>query len=277
MLAPAAEGELHGPCPARPIADRALRAGGGARRRAGPCRTGQRGRSDVDCGSTAFPNAKALPLQVGIGKGIFAKRGLKVELELTESSKAQRDGLAAGKFQIAHSRHRQRGRHDRGRQAGRGHPLRRRQRHERVLRAARHQLRSRTCADASSWSTRPTPPMRCRSRRCCCSTACKHGDYTIKPVGAGVYRFKAHDGGQEQRRRHPQSAVHRAGRAGRDEEPRAHHRSARPLSGARAPSRCAPGRRRTAIRVERYLAAYVESLRWVRDPANRAESGRTRW
>src|SRR6202043_1037717 len=51
----------------------------------------------------SFPNAKALPLQAGIGKGFFAKRGLKAELELTESSKAQRDGLAAGKFQIAQS------------------------------------------------------------------------------------------------------------------------------------------------------------------------------
>src|SRR5260370_24025283 len=51
----------------------------------------------------SFPNAKALPLQVGIGKGFFAKRGLRAELELTESSKAQRDGLTAGKFQIAQS------------------------------------------------------------------------------------------------------------------------------------------------------------------------------
>src|ERR1700746_1495482 len=51
----------------------------------------------------SFPNAKALPLQVGILKGFFARHGLKAELELTESSKAQRDGLAAGKFQIAQS------------------------------------------------------------------------------------------------------------------------------------------------------------------------------
>jgi K+-transporting ATPase ATPase C chain len=51
----------------------------------------------------SFPNAKALPLQVGIAKGFFAHRDLKAELELTESSQAQRDGLAAGKFQIAQS------------------------------------------------------------------------------------------------------------------------------------------------------------------------------
>src|SRR3954463_8989316 len=51
----------------------------------------------------AFPNAKALPLHAGIAKGIFEKRGLKLSLELTEGATAQRQGFAAGKFQIAHS------------------------------------------------------------------------------------------------------------------------------------------------------------------------------
>ncbi len=49
----------------------------------------------------AFPNAKALPLHAGITKGIFAKHGLKIELQFTENSKSQREGLAAGKFDIA--------------------------------------------------------------------------------------------------------------------------------------------------------------------------------
>src|SRR6266849_1944899 len=50
-----------------------------------------------------FPNAKALAVHVGIAKGLFAKYGLAVELENTESSQSQRDGLAAGRFQIAHA------------------------------------------------------------------------------------------------------------------------------------------------------------------------------
>ncbi|MEA2988927.1 MAG: hypothetical protein QOG83_1638, partial [Alphaproteobacteria bacterium] len=54
-------------------------------------------------GVNAFPNAKALPLHAGIAKGIFEKRGIQVELELTEGATAQRQGFAAGKFQIAHS------------------------------------------------------------------------------------------------------------------------------------------------------------------------------
>src|SRR5438552_6390874 len=33
----------------------------------------------------AFPNAKALPLHAGIAAGIFAKRGLNIELHLTEN------------------------------------------------------------------------------------------------------------------------------------------------------------------------------------------------
>ena len=51
----------------------------------------------------AFPNAKALPLHAGIAKGIFAKRGLRLDLELTEGATAQRQNFAAGKFQIVHS------------------------------------------------------------------------------------------------------------------------------------------------------------------------------
>jgi ABC-type nitrate/sulfonate/bicarbonate transport system substrate-binding protein len=50
-----------------------------------------------------FPNAKALPVHVGIAKGMFANYRLAVEVESTESSQSQRDGLAAGRFQIAHA------------------------------------------------------------------------------------------------------------------------------------------------------------------------------
>src|SRR5262249_37763909 len=51
----------------------------------------------------AFPNAKALPLHAGIAKGIFEKRGFKVELTLTENSRNQREGLVTGKSDIVHS------------------------------------------------------------------------------------------------------------------------------------------------------------------------------
>lgn len=50
-----------------------------------------------------FPNARALPFFAGIEKGFFAKQGIKLELEFTENSRSQRAGLAAGKFEIVHS------------------------------------------------------------------------------------------------------------------------------------------------------------------------------
>src|SRR5262249_20560855 len=51
----------------------------------------------------ASPQAKTLPLHAGIGKGIFRARGLAVDLQLTENSRSQRDGLAAGQFDVVHS------------------------------------------------------------------------------------------------------------------------------------------------------------------------------
>lgn len=51
----------------------------------------------------AFPGASALPLIVGTTQGIFEKHGVKVELLFTQSSQEQRDDLAKGAVQIAHS------------------------------------------------------------------------------------------------------------------------------------------------------------------------------
>ncbi len=50
-----------------------------------------------------FPTARSLPFFVGIDKGIFARHGIKLEVEFTGSSKAQREALAAGKFEVVHS------------------------------------------------------------------------------------------------------------------------------------------------------------------------------
>jgi hypothetical protein len=50
-----------------------------------------------------FPTARSLPFYVGIDKGIFAKHGIKLEVEFTENSRSQREGLAAGKFEVVHS------------------------------------------------------------------------------------------------------------------------------------------------------------------------------
>src|SRR5438094_8082255 len=51
----------------------------------------------------SFPNAKALPLHAGVAKGIFARRGVGLQLFFTENYTRQREGLAAGEFDLVHA------------------------------------------------------------------------------------------------------------------------------------------------------------------------------
>jgi ABC-type nitrate/sulfonate/bicarbonate transport system substrate-binding protein len=51
----------------------------------------------------SFPNAKALPLHAGMAQGFFARRDLALQLSFTENSTKQREALAAGEFDIVHS------------------------------------------------------------------------------------------------------------------------------------------------------------------------------
>src|SRR5256712_3969122 len=48
-----------------------------------------------------FPGAQALPVMAAASQGIFERHSLKVEVLFTVNSQEQRDGLAAGDFQIA--------------------------------------------------------------------------------------------------------------------------------------------------------------------------------
>ena len=48
-----------------------------------------------------FPGAQALPVMAAASQGIFERHALKVEVLFTVNSQEQRDGLAAGDFQIA--------------------------------------------------------------------------------------------------------------------------------------------------------------------------------
>jgi ABC-type nitrate/sulfonate/bicarbonate transport system substrate-binding protein len=50
-----------------------------------------------------FPGAQNLPLYAALAQGMFARRGLNVDLQFTLNSNDQREGLAAGKFEIAHA------------------------------------------------------------------------------------------------------------------------------------------------------------------------------
>ena len=50
-----------------------------------------------------FPGAQNLPLYTGLAKGIFERHGFKIDLQFTPNSDDQRNGLAEGKFEIAHA------------------------------------------------------------------------------------------------------------------------------------------------------------------------------
>ena len=50
-----------------------------------------------------FPGSQNLPLYVGVDKGVFTARGLKVEPLFTANSTELREGLAKGEFEIAHA------------------------------------------------------------------------------------------------------------------------------------------------------------------------------
>ena len=50
-----------------------------------------------------FPTSRSLPFYAGLEQGFFAKRGLNVQLEFTESSERQRAGLADGSVDIVHA------------------------------------------------------------------------------------------------------------------------------------------------------------------------------
>jgi ABC-type nitrate/sulfonate/bicarbonate transport system substrate-binding protein len=218
----------------------------------------------------SFPNAKALPLQVGIGKGFFAKRGLKAELELTESSKAQRDGLTAGKFQIA--------------QSAIDNAVA-------MIEGAKQDVVILSGGDsgmneffvqpgiASFEALRghvilvdaPDTAYALQVKKLLLQHGVQPGEYTIKPAGAGVFRFK----GMMEDKSNAAAILNlpftvQAAQAGM--------KSLGRTIDLLGPYQAAGGfalrawAEKNRDTVERYLAAYVESLRWIRDPANRAEA-----
>ena len=112
--------------------------------------------------------------------------------------------------------------------------------------------------------------MRCRPRRSCFSArGLRAGaDYTVKPVGAGVFRLKAM----------AESKDNAAAILNLPFTVQAEQRGMRSLGRTTdlvGPYQAAGAfvmrawARENGGALERYLEAYIEALRWVRDPANR--------
>jgi ABC-type nitrate/sulfonate/bicarbonate transport system substrate-binding protein len=218
-----------------------------------------------------FPNAKALPFHAGIAKGIFARHGIRLQLEFTENSKAQRDGLAAGKFDIAQSALDNAvamievARQDVVIVGGGDSGM-----NEFFVQAdikSFADLRGRTViVDA------PDTAYALQAKKILLQHGLKEGmDYTVKPVGAGVYRFKAM----------AESTDNAGAILNLPFTVEAEQLGMRSLG--RTVDMLGPYQaggtfvlrswaEKNGALLERHLAAYVESLRWVRNPANRGEA-----
>jgi ABC-type nitrate/sulfonate/bicarbonate transport system substrate-binding protein len=219
----------------------------------------------------AFPNAKALPLHAGIANGVFEKRGLKVELHLTENSRSQRDGLASGKFDIVHSAVDNAlamigvGKHDVVIVAGGDSGMNEFFVQPEIKSFA--DLRGRTLVvDA------PDTAYALQAKKILLQHGLRAGvDYTIKPVGAGVFRFKAMAESKENA-----AAILNLPFTVQAEQ--LGMRSLGRTTDLLGPYQAAgafvmrPWAVENGETLERYLAAYIEAVRWVRDAANHAPS-----
>jgi ABC-type nitrate/sulfonate/bicarbonate transport system substrate-binding protein len=219
----------------------------------------------------AFPNAKALPLHAGIAKGIFARHGIALDLQLTENSRSQREGLAAGRFDIA--------------QAALDNAVA-------MIEVAGQDVVIFSGGDSgmneffvqpeiASFSDlkgktiivdAPDTAYALQAKKIMLKYGLKEGaDYTVKPVGAVVYRYKAliedksNAGGVLNLPFTIEAEEHGLKSLGR-------------LTDLLGPYQAAGGftmrawARDHGPTLERYIAAYVESLRFVRDPANKVET-----
>jgi ABC-type nitrate/sulfonate/bicarbonate transport system substrate-binding protein len=217
-----------------------------------------------------FPNAKALALEAGIARGLFARHGVAVELEFTESSKAQRDGLAQGKFQLAQG-------------ALDNAVAMIETAHQDVLILAGGDsgmnefivqsdidsfaaLRGRTIlVDA------PDTAYALQVKKLLARHGVPSGDYTITAAGAGVYRFRAMaaDKGAAAAILNPPFTAEAKRLGMKSLGNTVTLLGPYQAVGVFAMRPWAAANRST---IERYLAGYVEAVRWVRDPSHREAS-----
>jgi ABC-type nitrate/sulfonate/bicarbonate transport system substrate-binding protein len=218
-----------------------------------------------------FPNAKALPVHVGIAKGMFAKYGLAVEVESTESSQSQRNGLAAGRFQIAH--------------AALDNAIA-------MIEVAKREVIIVSGGDsgmneffvqpgiASFADLRgktvvvdaPDTAYALQAKKLMLQHGLREGaDYTIKPVGAVAFRYKAmiSDNSNAAGILNLPFTVEAADRGLKSLGGLVDLLGPYQAAGAFVMRRWA---RDNADALTRYLAAYVQALRWIRDRSNRTEA-----
>jgi murein DD-endopeptidase MepM/ murein hydrolase activator NlpD len=218
---------------------------------------------------SAFPNAKALPLYAGVAKGIFAGRGLVLQLSFTPNSTEQRKGLASGEFDIAH--------------AAVDNAVA-------MVETAGQDVVIVTGGDSGMNEFFVQPYIRSfadlrgrilivdapntayalQAKKILLKHGLKNGDYTVKPVGGGRLRLQAMTA-------HPDYAAAVLNLPFTIQAEQKGLKSLGTTVGMLGPYQAngafvlrAWARENGAV-LERYIAAYVESLRWALDPAHEAE------
>ena len=216
-----------------------------------------------------FAGAQNLPIYAALAKGFFEKHGVKVDLQFTRTSNEMRNGLAAGEFEIAHS-----GVDNAvamvevaGKDAvivmGGDSSMNEFLVHPGIGSVA--DLRGKTLlVDA------PNTGYAQLAKKILLNHGLKDGDYTVKPVGGSALRLKAmldtKDAAVVLNVPWSIIAVRNGMKSmGRTIDLLGPYQA----TGAYVMRAWA---KENGPALERYIAAYVESLRWALQPSNRGES-----
>src|SRR5262245_41333599 len=215
-----------------------------------------------------FPNAKALPFHIGIEKGLFARHGVTLELSFTENSTAQREGLAAGRFDVVHAAvdnavAMAESKRDvvivTGGDSGMN------EFYVQPYVASFADLRGRTLiVDA------PNTAYAIQAKKILLKHGLKEGDYRVVPVGRGELRLRA----MAENKDYAAAILNLPFTIQAEQLGLKSLGSTLDMLGPYQANGAFALRSWVAAHgdlLERYIAAYIESLRWVRRPENRDE------
>jgi ABC-type nitrate/sulfonate/bicarbonate transport system substrate-binding protein len=220
-----------------------------------------------------FPGAQALPLIAGTSQGLFEKHGLKVEVLFTQNSVELRDDLATGRVQVAHSA------------VDNAVAMVERAKHDVVIVSGGDssmneffvQPEVRSFADLKGRILAvdaPNTAYALQAKKILLLNGLKEGaDYTLKEVGGTLFRYRAMRENKEMAATmlNPPFSVDAPG-AGLKSMGRAVDLiGPYQATGAFVLRAWA---RANADTLERYLAAFIESSRWVRARENKESSAR---
>ena len=219
-----------------------------------------------------FPGAQALPVMAGVQQKIFERHGIRLELLFTQTSQEQRDGLAAGEFQIAQAA------------VDNAVAMVERAKHDVVIVAGGDSSMNELFAQAEVRSIAdlkgrivivdaPNTAYALQAKKILRMNGLKDSDYTVKPVGGTLFRYRA----MREDKSHaasmlnppfsidaPSAGLKSLGRAVDLVGPYQ-------ATGAWVLRKWAAA---NADTLERYIAAFIESTRWAVAPANKEAAAR---